>query len=71
LGSVIGQFKSVVTKRINRLQNVAGRPVWQRNYYEHIIRNEPEMDRITRYIESNPLRWDDDDENPTSVNHQL
>ena len=41
-----------------------GVPIWQRNYYERIIRNEQEMDRITRYIESNPTRWADDDENP-------
>ncbi len=63
----MAQFKSIVTKRINRLQNVSGRPVWQRNYYEHIIRNERDMDRIARYIESNPLRWMDDGENPNRV----
>lgn len=40
---------------------------WQRNYYEHIIRNEREMDNIWRYIESNPMMWDDDDENPRRV----
>jgi REP element-mobilizing transposase RayT len=67
LGAVIGQFKSIVTKRINRLRGVEGVPVWQRNYYEHIIRNESEMDRISRYIESNPMRWADDDENPNHV----
>ena len=67
LGAVIGQFKSLVTKRINRLQNVAGRPIWQRNYYERIIRNEREMDRITRYIESNPTRWAEDEENPNRI----
>jgi len=67
LGAIMAQFKSIVTKRINGLQNVSGRPVWQRNYYEHIIRNERDMDRITRYIESNPLRWVDDDENPNRV----
>ncbi|CAG1014573.1 hypothetical protein ANAEL_05017 [Anaerolineales bacterium] len=67
LGAVMAQFKSIVTKRINGLQNVTGRPVWQRNYYERIIRNESEMDRITRYIESNPLRWADDDENPNRI----
>jgi REP element-mobilizing transposase RayT len=42
-------------------------PVWQRNYYERMIRNEPEMDRITRYIESNPTQWADDDENPNRI----
>jgi len=64
LGAVLGQFKSIVTKRINRLQNVAGRPVWQRNYYEHIIRDEREWENIHRYIESNPSMWAEDEENP-------
>ncbi len=64
LGAVMAQFKSIVTKRINRLRNVTGLPVWQRNYYEHIIRNERELDNITRYIESNPSMWAEDDENP-------
>ncbi len=67
LGAVMVQFKSIVTKRINGLLNVTGRPIWQRNYYEHIIRNEREMDRITRYIESNPSQWAQDDENPNIV----
>jgi REP element-mobilizing transposase RayT len=67
LGAIMAQFKSIATKRINGLQNVSGRLVWQRNYYEHIIRNEHDMDRIARYIESNPLRWVDDDENPNRV----
>lgn len=64
LGGLIGAFKTVSTKQINLLRCMDGIPVWQRNYYEHIIRNEREMDRITRYIESNPTRWADDDENP-------
>jgi putative transposase len=64
LGGLIGAFKTVSTKQINLLRNTEGQVVWQRNYYEHIIRNEQEMDRITRYIESNPSRWVDDDENP-------
>jgi len=68
LGAVMGQFKSIVTKRINHLRGVEGVPIWQRNYYEHIIRSEPEMDRISRYIESNPLRWAGDDENPNPIN---
>jgi REP element-mobilizing transposase RayT len=67
LGAVMGQFKSIVTKRINGLWNVSGRPIWQRNYYEHIIRNHDDHDRIHRYIESNPSMWADDDENPNNV----
>ena len=64
LGALIAGFKSSVTKRINTLHNSPGVPVWQRNYHDRIIRNEREMSRIWDYIESNPARWDDDDENP-------
>jgi REP element-mobilizing transposase RayT len=67
LGAVMAQFKSIVTKRINILRDVSGAPVWQRNYYERIIRNEREMDRIYRYIESNPSQWMDDTENPANL----
>jgi REP element-mobilizing transposase RayT len=65
---LIGAFKTVSTKHINLLRNTDGQVVWQRNYYEHIIRNERDMDRIHRYIESNPSLWADDDENPNRVN---
>jgi REP element-mobilizing transposase RayT len=56
LGSIIRGFKSAVTKqiRINGLINFK----WQRNYYEHIIRNERDLYNIRRYIESNPLKWE-------------
>lgn len=64
LPEIVRAFKSFSARRINRLRRTDGIPVWQRNYYEHIIRNEREMDRISRYIESNPSRWNDDDENP-------
>ena len=66
----MAQFKSIVTKRINGLRNVTGLPVWQRNYYEHIIRDERELGRITRYIESNPSMWAEDDENPNNVHRR-
>jgi putative transposase len=55
LGVLIGQFKSRVTKRLR-----ATNPVWQRNYYEHIIRNQEDMDRIREYIRENPRRWDEE-----------
>ena len=67
LGGLIGAFKTVSTKHINLLRNTGGQIVWHRNYYEHIIRNEHEMDRIHRYIESNPSMWAEDDENPNNV----
>lgn len=65
LGSFIAGFKSVVTKRINQTRQTPGIPVWQRNYYEHIIRNQESLARIRRYIADNPAKWDVDPENPT------
>jgi putative transposase len=67
LGELIGAFKTISTKHINLLRDTEGQIVWQRNYYERIIRNESEMDRIARYIESNPTRWANDDENPNRI----
>ena len=64
LGGLIGAFKTVSTKHINILRCTQGEKVWQRNYYEHIIRNDREMGRIVDYISSNPINWMDDDENP-------
>jgi putative transposase len=65
LGRLIGAFKTMSTKQINLLRQTEGQIVWQRNYYEHIIRDKSEMEKIWAYIESNPARWDDDDENPS------
>ena len=63
IGAIIGQIKSITTKRINRSRNTPGAQVWQRNYYEHIIRNAEELDRIRAYINANPLLWAEDTEN--------
>jgi putative transposase len=63
LGRLVGAFKTVSAKRINEMRGTPGSPVWQRNYYEHIIRNETELAEIRQYILENPLRWDDDPEN--------
>ena len=60
LPTIIRAFKSAVTKQINILRNKPGMPVWQRNYYEHIIRNEKSYYRIAEYIIYNPLKWQDD-----------
>ena len=64
LGSIIGQFKSNATRRINASRGAPGGPVWQRNYYERIIRDENELNRIREYIQNNPTDWDSDEENP-------
>ncbi len=64
LGAVVGNFKSVVTRRVNRMRKTSGVRVWQRNYYERIIRNERELNTIRRYIHDNPAHWCNDTENP-------
>jgi putative transposase len=63
VGAVMAQFKSLVTKRINDTRQYRGGPVWQRNYYEHVIRDEESLNRIREYIATNAPRWDLDREN--------
>jgi len=57
LGSIIGSFKSECTKQIRTAMNNPKFIVWQRNYYEHIIRDEDDLNRIRYYIEQNPKNW--------------
>lgn len=64
LGAIIGQFKAVTSKRINLLRGTPGLSLWQRSYYEHIIRDESALAQIREYIATNPLRWEQDPENP-------
>ena len=68
LGTIIGQFKSLVTKRSNRLRLANGGSVWQTNFHDHIIRNDAELNRIRGYILNNPLRWADDRYHPMKDN---
>ncbi len=64
IGAVIRGFKSATTKRINEIRGTVGVAVWQRNYYEHVIRHENELTRIREYVVNNPLQWSLDRENP-------
>ena len=64
LGAMIGQIKSITTKRINALRHTPGQAVWQRNYHDHIIRSETALNNIRQYIAHNPMRWAEDEENP-------
>ena len=66
LGSIVAGFKSAATKQINLMRGTPSQPVWQRNYYERIIRNETELDTIRKYIVNNPLEWAQDELNPQS-----
>ncbi|MBF0227964.1 MAG: transposase [Desulfobacterales bacterium] len=60
IGSLISGYKSSVTKKINILRNTPGINVWQRNYYEHIIRNDDIYNKIAEYIMYNPITWQED-----------
>ena len=60
-------FKSITTKKINILRNAPGTRLWQRNYYEHIIRNSDTMDKICQYIINNPLSWQLDQLHPDNT----
>jgi len=64
LSSFLAGFKSAVTRQINELRGMPYVPLWQRNYYEHVIRNENDLAEIREYIVNNPLKWDLDSENP-------
>jgi len=59
LGSIIGQFKSICTKRVNKMDYP--KFAWQTNYYDHIIRNQKDLDRIRKYIQLNSLKWELDE----------
>ena len=65
--TILRLFKASVTKRINNIRATPGLRVWQRNYYEHIIRDEKDLQKIRGYIVTNPLKWDLDFENPNNI----
>ena len=61
---MMAYFKYQSAKEINGMRATPGNSIWQRNYYEHIIRDEKELHAIREYIRYNPLKWDEDEENP-------
>ncbi len=68
LPEIIRQLKTFSAKRINKKRNTIGWFVWQRNYYEHIVRNENELNQIREYVINNPFKWGMDRNNPQNVN---
>jgi len=62
LGAIVRSYKSAVSYRIHKEHNATG--IWQRNYYEHIIRDETDLQNKTDYIDANPMLWDEDENNP-------
>jgi len=67
LSEIVRAFKAFSSRYINQIRNTPGIPVWQRNYYEHVIRTEKELDQIREYIVNNPIQWELDIENPQNT----
>ncbi len=63
LGAIVGSFKTAVTRELH-IQGLVDGPVWQRNYWDRVIRNEDELNRIRQYIAFNPIAWEFDGEHP-------
>ena len=57
LGAIIGTFKAAVTREVNVVRATPGAAFWQRNYFEHVIRDAHDLHRVRGYIASNPARW--------------
>ena len=66
LSAIMQNYLSMTSRNINQLRNTPGAKLWQRNYYEHIIRNEKELNQIRDYIIGNPLKWESDKDNPAN-----
>ena len=69
LGDVVGRFESFTMYQyilgvLNHQWKPFHKKLWQLNYYEHIIRDEKEINRIHEYIKNNPINWETDEENP-------
>ena len=70
LGVMVRSFKAAVTKRWREIQSSSPLRLWQRNYYEHVIRNENSLIRIRDYVATNPARWSIDPENPFAAEQE-
>jgi REP element-mobilizing transposase RayT len=64
LGKIVAFYKWTTTKQINQVRGTPGQRVWQRNYFEYVIRNEKAYETIGEYIHQNPAKWREDSLNP-------
>lgn len=58
LEALVQNFKSITTKRINQIRKLPGARVWQRNYYEHVVRDDRDLENIRQYIRDNLFQMD-------------
>jgi hypothetical protein len=62
--TIVRSYKAAVTQRILAMRDAPVSEVWHHNYYEHVVRNEDEREKIFLYIIANPAQWNSDEENP-------
>jgi REP element-mobilizing transposase RayT len=67
LPEIVRALKSFSARRINEQQRSPGRTIWQRGFYDHIIRDDESLGNITEYIRYNPIKWKEDRNNPTNL----
>jgi len=67
VGAIVGSFKSATTRRVNRIRGTPGASFWQRGYYEHVIRDEGDLETIRTYVAQNPLSWELDEDCPNRL----
>jgi REP element-mobilizing transposase RayT len=67
LATIVRSFKSAVTKQINEIRGITGISIWQRNYYEHIIRDEESLNELREYIMYNAMKWQYDCNNLDNI----
>lgn len=67
LGQVVAYFKYQSTKYINQHRDMPGTRIWQRNYYDHVLRDDIDLQRIRQYITSNPMQWELDQLHPNNL----
>ena len=60
LSEIVGRFKAVSAREINRHAGRAGQPFWHRSFYDHVIRDDADLARIREYVANNPARWTGD-----------
>jgi hypothetical protein len=63
ISNIVGAFKTTAATRVNKLRGMIGVPVWQKSFYDRVIRNDRELECIQKYIENNPVKWLEDRDN--------
>jgi putative transposase len=70
LSEIVRAFKSFSARRINNLQNTHSAAIWQRSYYDHIIRSDQEFHNFCEYIQTNPQNWQEDQLHSSTIENK-